>query len=521
MTRAALRKSAATGPTKRCAVYTRKSTTMGLEQDFNTLDAQREACENYIRSQAHAGWQVIPDRFDDGGFTGSNLDRPAFTRLLADVEAGNIDVVVVYKIDRVSRSLLDFKTVMDRLNRLGVGFVSITQNFCTTDAVGRMTLNLLATFAEFEREQISERTRDKMLAARRRGLWTGGPVPLGYVTKDKKLVVEELEAVVVREVFSLYLEQRSAIAVTKLLNERQRSTKRHTAEKSGRTREARAWAKDDVLRTLRNSIYAGYMPCGDEIHEGEHEAIIDRETFEAVRTALASLRPGTGHRRRNPDYILGGILFCGCCESALTAASTRKGNGEWRYYRCVRRDKQGADACPTKNLRAERIENFVIERMREATAGAGLGDELVGAVRERVEERRCDLAIERKRLPVEIAKLAAEGSKLVDKVGKVKGGATTLLDRRLESVGAELSRSERRLADVEREIAALEAVEVEAGWVAKCMADFDTVWDLLTSENRGRLLRAVVERVDYDGRTRDVRVTLADLGVPVLEAISA
>jgi site-specific DNA recombinase len=202
-------------PLRRCAIYTRKSTAEGLDQAFNSLEAQREACEAYVRSQAGAGWQVIRAAYDDGGFTGANLDRPAFARLLADIEAGQVDVVVVYKTDRVSRSLLDFAMVMKRLNEAGVSFVSVTQNFSTTDAVGRMTLNLLATFAEFEREMIAERTRDKMVAARRRGMWTGGPVPLGYVIKDKKLVVEELEAVTVREVFRLYLEQRSALAVVR------------------------------------------------------------------------------------------------------------------------------------------------------------------------------------------------------------------------------------------------------------------------------------------------------------------
>lgn len=188
---------------RRCAIYTRKSTTMGLEQEFNSLHAQREACEAYTRSQP--GWQLVPETYDDGGFTGANIERPAFQRLMADVEAGKIDIIVVYKVDRLSRSLLDFAKVMERLNASGASFVSVTQNFSTADAMGRLTLNVLMSFAEFEREMIGERTRDKIAASRRKGKWTGGPVPFGYVAKDKKLVLNEGEAEIVREAFRVYL----------------------------------------------------------------------------------------------------------------------------------------------------------------------------------------------------------------------------------------------------------------------------------------------------------------------------
>ncbi|MCA9559508.1 MAG: recombinase family protein, partial [Myxococcales bacterium] len=198
------RNGAAASPpeARRCAIYTRKSTSMGLDQEFNSLDAQRECCEQYIAARSHEGWQLVPEHYDDGGFTGANIDRPAFQHLLADVEAGKLDVVVVYKVDRLSRSLLDFAQVMARFNRADVAFVSVTQNFSTADAMGRLTLNMLMSFSEFEREMIAERTRDKIAAARRRGKWTGGPVPLGYDVVDKKLVVNDLEAVVVRELFS-------------------------------------------------------------------------------------------------------------------------------------------------------------------------------------------------------------------------------------------------------------------------------------------------------------------------------
>ena len=188
--------------TRRVAISTRKSTTMGLEQEFNSLDSQRESRLAYIQRQP--GWKLVDERYDDGGFTGANIDRPAFTRLMADVEAGKVDVIVVYKVDRLSRSLLDFVKVMERLGAAGASFVSVTQNFSTADAMGRLTMNMLMSFAEFEREMISERTRDKIAGARRKGKWTGGPVPYGYSVKDKKLLVNELEARVVREAFDLF-----------------------------------------------------------------------------------------------------------------------------------------------------------------------------------------------------------------------------------------------------------------------------------------------------------------------------
>ncbi|MCG8425127.1 MAG: recombinase family protein [Proteobacteria bacterium] len=294
--------------TKRCAIYTRKSTAMGLEQEFNSLDAQREACERYIQCQAVRGWEWGTERYDDGGFTGKNLARPAFQRLMDDIHDGNIDIVVVYKVDRLSRSLLDFAQVMDQFHRAGVDFVSVTQNFSTADAMGRLTLNMLMSFAEFEREMIAERTRDKIAAARRRGKWTGGPVPLGYDVRDKKLVINDLEAIVVRELCELYEQHQSAQTVAKLLNQRGRATKRHQA-KNGNVRSAKKWTKDGVLRVLHNPLYAGYSPYGDELHEGEHDAIIDRAQFHRIRAKAESRHKGQSHGR-NPEYLLRGLLRC-------------------------------------------------------------------------------------------------------------------------------------------------------------------------------------------------------------------
>lgn len=282
-------------PTKRAAIYTRKSTSDGLKQEFNSLDAQREACASYAQSQ---GWRVA-GTYDDGGFTGANIDRPAFQRLLADVEARKIDVVVVYKVDRLSRSLLDFARIMDRFHTAGVAFVSVTQNFSTADAIGKLTLNMLMSFAEFEREMIAERTRDKIVAARRKGKWTGGTVPVGYYVVDHKLVKNAPETVVVKEVFDLYEAHGSVLEVMRVLRAR------------GRTRRRREWSKDAVLRVLRNPLYAGLISAGGELCPAEHEPIVRREQFERVQKLLADKGPPTlAGPGRNPAYLLRGLLRC-------------------------------------------------------------------------------------------------------------------------------------------------------------------------------------------------------------------
>jgi site-specific DNA recombinase len=512
------RSTAADPDARRCAIYTRKSTSAGLEQDFNSLDAQREACVAYIKRQP--GWALLDDRYDDGGFTGANIERPAFQRLLADIGTGKIDVVVVYKVDRLSRSLLDFAKLMERFGVAGASFVSVTQNFSTADAMGRLTLNMLMSFAEFEREMIGERTRDKIAAQRRRGKWTGGTVPLGYTVQEKKLVVNDLEAVLVREVFSLYLQQRSTVAVARLLNESNRSTKRHVAA-NGRLREARRWTKADVTRLLRNPVYAGYMRSNGELYEGENPPIVNRETYSKVHGLLEDAARPTKDRGRNADYVLRGLLQCACCGSALTPASTRRGRKEYRYYRCTKRDKEGKEACPSSPLPAGAIEEYVIERLREAVEAGSLAAEVEASVKERLKGRQKDLVTERKKLPAQIAALSAEGKRLLATMADVDGVARRLAEDRLQGLGNELGRCERRLARVERELAAIEKTEIESSWLARCLNDFTAIWDFLTPENRGRLLRAVVQRVEVDEPANKVKVVMVDLCAGMPEPVEA
>ena len=283
-------------PHLRCAIYTRVSTDHGLEQEFNSLDNQREASEAYIKSQAHEGWRCLPDRYDDGGFSGGAMDRPALQRLLADVRGGLIDVIVVYKVDRLTRALSDFAKLVELFDEQGVSFVSVTQAFNTTTSMGRLTLNVLLSFAQFEREVTAERIRDKIAASRRKGIRTGGPTPLGYSVEHKRLVVNEEEAERVSIVFRQYLELGCLTKLAGDLRERGIVTKAMMLS-SGRVRGGIPFTKGPLHYLLRNRVYIGEIVHKGQYFAGEHEPIVDRELFDSVQQALASRANARTHSR--------------------------------------------------------------------------------------------------------------------------------------------------------------------------------------------------------------------------------
>jgi len=314
--------------TVRCAIYTRKSTDEGLDQAFNTLDAQRESAEAYVLSQRSEGWTALPDRYDDGGFSGGNMERPAMKRLLDDIEARKIDCVVVYKVDRLSRSLFDFARIMDRFERNGVSFVAVTQQFNTTTSMGRLTLNVLLSFAQFEREIIAERTRDKVSAARKKGKWVGGFPPLGYDVAQEggRLLVNPEEAGQVREIFRLYLEHRSLGEVMRQLDARGWRTKSWTT-KEGKLRKGRPWTKWRLHRLLTNMVYLGKVPFRGRVYEGEHEAIIDDDQWQKVQVTLKHNGRNGGKDVRNKfGALLKGLMWCAACDAPMNHSVTTRGN---------------------------------------------------------------------------------------------------------------------------------------------------------------------------------------------------
>jgi DNA invertase Pin-like site-specific DNA recombinase len=285
----------------RCAIYTRKSSEEGLEQAFNSLDAQREACEAYIRSQRHEGWLLAPGHYDDGGFSGGSMERPALQQLLRDIAALKIDVVVVYKVDRLTRALTDFARIIDIFDRHGVSFVSVTQQFSTTTSMGRLTLNMLLSFAQFEREVTGERIRDKIAASKRKGMWMGGLVPLGYERQERTLVINEAEAETVRAIFRIYLELG---CVRRLKDEVDRQGLRSKPRSKGRSLGGLPFTRGHLYRILSNPLYIGEIAHKGETYPGQHPGIIARETWEAVQAMLAANRQGHRMRGNAAEAIL-------------------------------------------------------------------------------------------------------------------------------------------------------------------------------------------------------------------------
>jgi len=373
-TLATSRTSVASQPvTMRCAIYTRKSTEEGLEQEFNSLDAQREAGEAYIASQRSEGWTLLPDRYDDGGYTGANVDRPALQRLLANVEAGRVECVVTYKVDRLSRSLLDFARLIGTFEAHGVSFVSVTQQFNTATSVGRLMMNVLLSFAQFERETIAERTRDKIRAARRRGKWTGGVPILGYdvAPEGGRLLVNPGEAERVRAIFALYHERRGLAPAVQALERRGWCNKRYRT-RAGVEHGGGPFTKTTLHSLLTNPLYIGQVRSDGSLHPCEHEAIVAEAAWRKTQELLRrNGRRRSTHRRPGPTPLLQGLLRCRPCGRTMTHSAAARGTRRHRYYVCLTAQKRGWTACPTKSVPAEKIGASVVGQLRGLLAAPG------------------------------------------------------------------------------------------------------------------------------------------------------
>src|SRR5271169_6012525 len=345
---------------QRCAIYTRVSTDNGLEQEFNSLHAQREAAQAYINGQAHEGWKPIQDHYDDGGFSGGSLVRPGLQKLLADIRERRIDIVVVYKVDRLTRSLTDFAKLVELFDAHGVAFVSVTQSFNTTSSMGRLTLNVLLSFAQFEREVTGERIRDKIAASKKKGLWVGGVVPLGYEINDHKLIVNDEEAATVRLIFSRYLDLGSLSALQRDLRERGIITRRRTLS-SGRAIGGRALTNGPLAYLLRNRMYLGEINHRDKSYPGEHQPIIDEKLFEAVRARLTENLRGRRLRRQSSHALLLGKLFDDRGNPMTPSYAIKKGV-RYRYYvSCVLAQGRKGEAGSVSRVAADAVERIILD----------------------------------------------------------------------------------------------------------------------------------------------------------------
>jgi site-specific DNA recombinase len=383
-------------PTKRarCAVYTRVSTEYGLDQEFNSLDAQQEAAEAYIRSQAHDGWTLVRTRYDDGGYSGGSTERPALQRLLADIRDRKVDIIVVYKVDRLTRSLADFAKLVELFDAHGVSFVSVTQQFNTTTSMGRLTLNVLLSFAQFEREVTSERIRDKIGASKRKGIWVGGMVPLGYVSRDKKLVIEEEEAERVRTIFRRYLKVGSIGRLLVDLRERGVVTKiRHLSD--GRTIGGIPFTRGPLAYLLRNRFYTGEVVFKGEVCPAEHRPILDRELFEAVQQKLAEQHNGYHAGRRGSEALLMGRIFDDR-GNRMTPSHSRKERMRHRYYVSSALIQGRPEvAGSVSRVPAAKVEAIVVEAVRKHVGPDDPSDnaELILMHVGKVEVRRAEVVV--------------------------------------------------------------------------------------------------------------------------------
>jgi site-specific DNA recombinase len=500
----------------RCAVYTRKSTDEGLDQDFNSLDAQREAGEAYISSQKSQGWSCLEERYDDGGWSGGILDRPALNRLMADIEDGRIDCVVVYKVDRLSRSLLDFARLVEVFDQHQVSLVSVTQPINTADSTGRLMLNILLSFAQFEREVIADRTRDKIHAARRRGKWTGGIPVLGYrvAAEGSRLEVDPDEAEMVREIFGLYLKKRSISDVVAELDRRQWVTKEHRT-KTGRQMGGRPFSKSSLHHLLSNPTYAGKLRLKGAVYEGEHEAIIDEATWGRVQGLLGVNRRSRGGPNHNRyGYLLKGRVLCAACDAAMSPSTTRKGSRSYRYYVCTSAMKKGYGTCPCPSIPAQKLEDLIVQQIRVIGQDRELQRETLRQVKANREEKRPALVSEQKRLRRRLEKVRGEIRSLLGALATGVGGA---------SVGGEIGRLEdkaqgieRRLAEVAGELVGLDRDTVNEVDLRKALSLFDPVWEMLFPAEQARVIRLLIEFVDFDGKTGKLGIEFAPSGIQAL-----
>lgn len=336
-------RSPALVPKKRCAIYTRKSTDEGLDQEYNSLEAQRDSALAFISSQRHEGWIAVNDGYDDGGFSGGNTNRPALKRLLADVEDGRIDVVVVYKIDRLSRSLSDFAQMVDLFDAHGVTFVSVTQQFNTTTSMGRLTLNILLSFAQFEREVTGERIRDKISASKAKGMWMGGTPPLGYDVRDRKLVVNESEAALVRDIFARYAETGSAAQLVRELQIEGHTTKVWVAQ-NGRHHDGKVIDQQCLFTMLRNRLYLGEITHKGQSFPGQHEPIVSTDLWAAVHAFIDGRKQGPRTRYKKEPALLTGLLYAPDGQRMLPTYTQKKNGKRYRYYVPYLEKRQSAGA---------------------------------------------------------------------------------------------------------------------------------------------------------------------------------
>jgi site-specific DNA recombinase len=497
----------------RCAVYVRKSHEEGLDQPFNSLHAQQEACLAYIKSQ---GWGALPTEYSDGGYTGANTDRPGVQRLMQDIESGKVDCVVVHRVDRLSRSLLDFTKLMETFDQRGVAFVSVTQRFDTTSSMGRLTLNILLSFAQFEREIIAERIRDKISAAKKRGQWIGGHPFLGYDIDhpNRTLVVNEEEAKLVRHIFERFLRMGSCLKLARELNQQGHRTKSWTTSK-GKVNGGKPWNKVYVHRILTNPKYIGLIDYKGQNYTGLHDAIVDKATWDRARAILdKNCRNRAAQSRRKTTALLKGILRCGHCGTAMGATYTNRRGKRYQYYLCNHAEKNGYDTCPVKSVAAGQIEAAVVDQLRGLFRSPDMIAQTYRALLEQTDRQQDAHRREKNTLERRMAELR----KMIRSVARATGddSASTMADE-LRKLNEECLAVETRLGELAEQVNDEQADVPSEHDVAKALRNIDPLWDELFPAEKDRVVRLLVEQVVVDTDSMTIRLRPIGLGTVVAE----
>jgi len=483
-------------PAFRCAVYCRKSTDENMDNDFNSLVAQREAALSFIKSQSHENWIAIPDNYDDGGFSGSTTDRPALQRLLQDVEAGKIDKILIYKLDRLSRSLLDFTKLIEFLEQKKVSLISVTQSFDTSTSMGRLTLNILLSFAQFEREITIERIKDKMGSARKKGKYIGGKPILGYdADPDKKiLVINPEEAKLVRYIFKRFVQKIPLIRLANELNEKGYKTKCWKSRK-GKVHGGISWNKCSVFRLLKNHTYAGMVYYKGKQYKAEHLPIIDITLWNEAQAVFSENSHARGNQARSKTpALLRGIIRCGHHDAAMVPTYTRKNGKIYRYYLCTHAIKQGYEKCPTRLLPAGTAEKAVVDKIRGIFRSPEIIQETfksaIKASTSRLEE------IERivPREEESLRELQSEADRLMDVKNIKPGHVPFLVHERLKNFGIEIENKRSEIEKLKNEKNHLESDCFNEGDVKNALESIDKLWDELFPDEQARVVNLLVER---------------------------
>jgi site-specific DNA recombinase len=479
----------------RCAIYTRKSTTEGLDQEFSSLDAQRESCENYIASQKSEGWVLLPDDYDDGGFTGANMERPALKKLLDDIKDKKVDCVVVYKVDRLSRSLIDFTKLLELFEKLQVTFVSITQAFNTNTSMGRLTLNILLSFAQFEREIISERTKDKMGAARRKGRWTGGMIPLGYDLDREahKLLVNEQEAKLMREIFELYIKEKSAQRVLEILKQRGCKTKQSISKRTGNKLGGKDFNLTSIHLLFKSLLYTGKIRFQGQVYKGMHDPIISDELFARVQEIQKENRViSVNPRTKNLRGLLTKLLYCKHCNRVMIYTYTRKhGKKRYAYYVCNSAIKYGYHTCPTKSVNAEEAEKTVMDCLAK--------------IAKKPDEQKEKLELLQGNLRQELDILEKE----LQVVATKKNGLSKADQESLQECERQESELRVRKTKVEGQLITQEEFK-------NALVINTPVWETLFSEEKRRILSLLIKSIEYDVKAKTLSINFNPQGIKLL-----